>query len=550
VRLHEAETAHPLFINRRESTMNRSGSAIRRTETRGSTGATGVSGDQVRRLLSGVTATGTPVDTITPATGEHLISLPQSTTANVEAAFLAARAAQRSWAAIPPAKRVKPFLRLADMFLSRQDEGLDILQWETGKARLHGFDEIADAMSSTLYYARHAPKLLKPARRGGAFPGLTRTYEYAHPKGVVATITPWNYPMTLAVDVIPALIAGNAVVHKPDNQTALSSLWPRALLIEAGLPPELWQVVLGDPAAVGSALIDNADYIGFTGSTNAGRAIGERATARLIGCSLELGGKNPMVVLADADLDKTVQAATRACFANAGQLCVSIERIYVDARIYDDFVARFARRVEELRLGFALDYGTDMGSLTSERQLSRVTNQVEGAIAAGAKVVTGGHPRPDLGPFFFEPTILVDVPPDAPLYREETFGPVVAVYPYDSEDEAISQANDTEYGLNASVFSRDTRHARNVAKAIQAGTVNINEGYASAYLSQGAPMGGMKASGIGRRHGPGGLLKYTEPQTVASQHVIGFDPGFGMNSQQHVQLFTHLLKSLKTLHIR
>jgi aldehyde dehydrogenase (NAD+)/succinate-semialdehyde dehydrogenase/glutarate-semialdehyde dehydrogenase len=495
-------------------------------------------------------ANGTPVDTITPATGEYLISLPQSTTADVEAAFVAARAAQRSWAAIPPAKRVKPFLRLADLLLSRRDEGLDILQWETGKARLHGFDEICDAMTSTLYYARHAPKLLKPARRGGAFPGFTRTYEYAHPKGVVATITPWNYPMTLAVDVVPALIAGNAIVHKPDNQTTLSSLWPRALLIEAGLPPELWQVVLGDPSVVGSALIDNADYIGFTGSTNAGRAIGERATQRLIGCSLELGGKNPMVVLADADLDKTVPVASRACFANAGQLCVSIERIYVDTNIYDDFVTRFARHVEEMRLGFALDYSTDMGSLSSERQLSRVINHVEGAVAAGAKVVAGGHPRPDLGPFFFEPTVLVDVPPDAPLYREETFGPVVSVYRYDSEDEAISLANDTEYGLNAAVFSQNTRHARDIAKAIKAGTVNINEGYASAYLSQAAPMGGMKASGIGRRHGPGGLLKYTEPQTVASQHIVGFDAAFGMDSQQHVQLLTRILKAFKTLHIR
>lgn len=530
--------------------MSRSTSAIPPTETPGSTGAAGISGDQVRRLLSGVRATGTPVETITPATGERLHSLPQSTTADVDAAFVAARAAQRSWATVPPQKRVKPFLRLADMLLSRKDEGLDILQWETGKSRLHGFDEICDAMTSTLYYARHAPKLLKPARRRGAFPGFTRTYEYAHPKGVVATITPWNYPMTLAVDVVPALIAGNAVVHKPDNQTALSSVWPRALLIEAGLPPELWQVVLGDPSVVGSALIDNADYVGFTGSTNAGRAIGERATQRLIGCSLELGGKNPMIVLADADLDKTVPVASRACFANAGQLCVSIERIYVDSSIYDDFVARFARHVKEMRLGFALDYSTDMGSLTSERQLSRVIDQVESAVAAGAKVVTGGRPRPDLGPFFFEPTVLVDVPPDAPLYREETFGPVVAVYPYNSEHEAISLANDSEYGLNASVFSRHTRHARDVAKAIKTGTVNINEGYASAYLSQGAPMGGMKASGIGRRHGPGGLLKYTEPQTVASQHVVGFDAAFGMDSRQHVELLTRLLKSFKTLHIR
>jgi len=506
--------------------------------------------DQVRRLLGGVRASGGTIDTLAPATGQPLIALPQSSTDDVLAAFVAARQAQRSWAATPPAKRVKPFLRLADLLLSRQDEGLDLLQQQTGKARLHAFEEIIDATTSTLYYARKAPQLLKPARRAGALPGFTRTYEYAHPKGVVATITPWNYPLALAMDIIPALLAGNAIVHKPDNQTALSSLWPRALLIEAGLPPELWQVVLGDPAQIGDTLIDNADFVGFTGSTNAGRAIGQHAAQRLIGCSLELGGKNPMIVLGDADLDKTVRTAVRACFANAGQLCVSIERIYVDANIFDDFVARFAAAVKALRLGFALDYSTDMGSLNSERQLTRVTDHVQGAIASGAKVVTGGRPRPDLGPFFFEPTILVEVTPEAPLCREETFGPVVSVYPFQFEAEAISLANETEYGLNAAVFSRDTRHAREIASSIKAGTVNINEGYASAYSSQSAPMGGMKASGVGRRHGPGGLLKYTDAQTIASQHLIGFDPIAGMDPQQHAQLLTRLLKSLKTLHIR
>jgi aldehyde dehydrogenase (NAD+)/succinate-semialdehyde dehydrogenase/glutarate-semialdehyde dehydrogenase len=247
--------------------------------------------NQVRRLLAGVRATAGTIETLAPATGEPLVALPQSNTDDVLAAFLAARHAQRSWAATPPAKRVKPFLRLADLLLSRQDEGLDLLQQQTGKARLHAFEEIIDAMTSTLYYARKAPQLLKPARRPGALPGFTRTYEYAHPKGVVATITPWNYPVALAMDVIPALLAGNAIVHKPDNQTALSSLWPRALLIEAGLRPELWQVVLGDPAQIGDTLIDNADFVGFTGSTSAGRAIGQRATQRLIGCSLAKLGR-------------------------------------------------------------------------------------------------------------------------------------------------------------------------------------------------------------------------------------------------------------------
>ena len=506
--------------------------------------------ESVEQLTSGVAATGEPITTIAPFTGTPLTTIPQSTANDVHSAFERAREAQREWAALPVRRRVKPFLRLFDMMLARQSEALDLLQRETGKARLHAFEEILDGAMSTLYYARKAPGLLRGNRRAGALPMLTRTVETPQPKGVVATITPWNYPLALTMDVVPALLAGNAVVHKPDNQTALSSLWPRALLVEAGLPQQLWQVVLGEPGDIGNTLIDEADYVGFTGSTAAGKVIAERAAQRLTGCSLELGGKNPMLVLGDADLAKTARTAVRACFANAGQLCVSTERIYVDASVHDKFVELFAEQVRQLRLSADLDFTADVGSLTSERQLSRVTEHVEAAVEAGATVVAGGKPRPDLGPYFFEPTVLTGVTKAAPVCRAETFGPVVSIYPFTSDDEAVALANDTEYGLNASVFSRDDRRARRVAARIQAGTVNINEGYAAAYASQGAPMGGMKQSGLGRRHGPGGLLKYTEAQSVASQRVLGFDPAFGLSQQQHAKLFTASLKALKALRIR
>ncbi|HEV7907350.1 MAG TPA: succinic semialdehyde dehydrogenase [Pseudonocardiaceae bacterium] len=504
----------------------------------------------VRELTADVVATGEPVTTIAPFTGGPLATLPQSTASDVTDAFIAAREAQREWAATPVRRRIKPFLRLYDLMLSRQHEVLDLIQWETGKARLHAFEELLDAATSTLYYARHAERLLRPRRRAGALPILTRTVETPLPKGVVGTITPWNYPFALAMDVVPALLAGNAVVHKPDTQTALSSLWPRALLVELGLPAALWQVVLGNPVDVGAPMIEHADYIGFTGSTAAGRAIAEQAARRLIGCSLELGGKNPMLVLADADLDKTVQAAVRACFSSAGQLCVSMERIYVHESVHSEFVARFAERTRQLRLGSELDFTADVGSLTSEKQLRNVAAAVDAARQGGATVVTGGRPRPDMGPFFYEPTVLTDVTPDIPLCREETFGPVVSVYPFADEDEAVRAANDTQYGLNASIFSRDVKRARRLAARVQAGTVNINEGYASAYASQGGPMGGMKESGLGRRHGSAGLLKYTEPQSVASQHVLGFDPAFGLSQQRHAALFTLSLKALKALRIR
>ncbi len=504
----------------------------------------------VGRLTAGCAATGTPVTTRAPFTGGPLAELPQSTAQDVEGAYEAARAAQREWAARSPRERARPFLELYGALLDRQDEILDLIQLETGKARHHAFEELLDAAGSTLYAARQAPKALRPRRRAGALPLLTHTVETPHPKGVVGVITPWNYPLALAMDVVPALLAGNAVVHKPDSQTALSSLWPRMLLTELGLPADLWQVVLGDPAEIGGPFLDHADYIGFTGSTTAGRAIAEQAARRLIGCSLELGGKNPMLVLADADLDRTAEAAVRACFANAGQLCVSIERIYVHASVHDEFVRSFAERVGRLRLGSGLDFEADLGSLTSEAQLNRVARHVDEAREAGATVVRGGRARPDLGPYFYEPTVLTGVTAGMPPWREETFGPVVSVYPFHDEEEAVRAANDTEYGLNASIFSRDTARARRLAAGIQAGTVNINEGYAAAYASQAAPMGGMKQSGVGRRHGTAGLLKYTEPQTLATQRLLGFDPAFGLTRTQHIRLFTTALRVLKALRIR
>ncbi|MDT3438784.1 succinic semialdehyde dehydrogenase [Pseudofrankia sp. BMG5.37] len=502
------------------------------------------------RLVSGVTATGEPTTVTAPFTGEPLVSLPRSTADDVQAAYAAARAAQAAWAATPVRDRSAVLAQLHDLVLSRRDEVLDILQWETGKARGHAFEEVLEVAACAQHFSRRAPGLLAPHRRSGAFPVLTRAVESRRPKGVVCVITPWNYPLALSDDVLPALVAGNAVVQKPDTQTALSALWLRELAIEAGLPSELWQVVLGGRDAIGDPLVDGANFIAFTGSTTAGRTIAARAGQRLIGCSLELGGKNPMVVLADADVDKAARGAVRACFNNAGQLCVSIERIYVDRSVHDAFVRAFAGEVNRLRLGATLDYTTDMGSLTYQRQLDAVRAHIDDAVSRGATVLAGGKPRPDLGPLFHEPTVLTDVTPDMALYRDETFGPVVAIYPVDGDDAAVAAANDTEYGLNASVWSRDAGRARAVAARIDAGTVNINEGYASAYGSQGAPMGGMKASGLGRRHGDEGLLKLTEPQTVASQHLLGFDPPRFLGPDRYATVLTHSLTVLKRLRIR
>jgi acyl-CoA reductase-like NAD-dependent aldehyde dehydrogenase len=285
----------------------------------------------------------------------------------------------------------------------------------------------------------------------------------------------------------------------------------------------------------------------YTGSTATGRVVGQQAAARLIGASLELGGKNPMVVLADADLDRTVEGAMRACFSNAGQLCISMERIYVERPVYDEFLRRLADRAGRMVLGSGLDYTSEMGSLQSERQLDTVVAHVDDAVAKGATVVTGGRPRPDLGPYFYEPTVLTGVTPDMACAADETFGPVVAVYPVRDADEAVELANTTTYGLNASVWSRSRRRAREVARRIRAGTVNVNEGYGSAWASTDAPMGGMKESGVGRRHGAEGIRKYTEAQTVSVQRGVRFEPMFGLSYGRFADLVVAAMRMLRRL---
>lgn len=499
-----------------------------------------------------VTSSGATRRITAPFTGEPLAELPLSSADDVSAAYAKARAAQAEWAARPVAERVRPFLRLHDALLDRRGEILDIVQNETGKARKHALEEVLDVAGCALYYARRAPRLLAPRRRQGVFPVATRVAELRRPKGVVALITPWNYPLSLGVtDAVPALLAGNAVVHKPDTQTALSVLWTIDLLAELGMPREIWQVVLGEPADIGDALLDGADYVAFTGSTRGGRKIAEEAAKRLIGCSLELGGKNPMLVLDDADLDHAVQGAIRACFSNAGQLCLSIERLYVHASVFDAFAERFAAQVRAMKLGPGHDWSVQMGSLTSRRQLDAVTAHVEDALAKGATLLAGGRARPDLGPLFYEPTVLTGVTQDMELCRNETFGPVVALHPFASDEEAVGLANDTIYGLNASVWTTNLARGRALAARVKAGTVNINEGYGSAWASYDAPMGGMKASGLGRRHGAEGLLRYTEAQTVASQASwLGFEPPPGVPYEKWAGVLSTTLKTMRRLRLK
>jgi succinate-semialdehyde dehydrogenase/glutarate-semialdehyde dehydrogenase len=484
-----------------------------------------------------------------PLTGEVIGEVPIGTAEDVAAAVAECRRVQKRWAQKSIKERAAVLLRYHDLVLAHQDELLDLIQAENGKARVWAFEEIMDQAVTARYYARLAPRALKPTTRLTALPGLVSAKEHHVPKGVVGVISPWNYPLVLAVsDALAALVAGNGIVIKPDSQTPFTAIRAFELLEEAGLPEGLVQIITGPGTAVGKAIIDSTDYVMFTGSTATGRTVAGQAGERLIGFSAELGGKNAMVVLPDADLDRVVEGATVGCFANTGQLCISIERIYVDKSIEKDFTDRFAKRVSSLTLGAEQTYGAEVGALASAAQLEKMTEHVTDAVEKGARVVAGGTARPEIGPFFYEPTILTDVTPEMDVYREETFGPLVSIYPYSTIDEAVDAVNDTEYGLNSSVYCGDTKKGRAVGERLMSGTVNINDGYSSGWASLDAPMGGMKASGVGRRHGREGLLKYTESQTVAVRSSLAEKLQTpGTDGAGYARRFTKLLKAAKHL---
>ncbi|MDF3312940.1 succinic semialdehyde dehydrogenase [Rhodococcus sp. T2V] len=479
-------------------------------------------------------------------TGKELAIVPVGTAQDAEDAIARARVAQKQWAARPVTERAAIFHRYRDLVLENRDALMDMAQAETGKSRAAAQEEVLDISMTARHYARVAPKLLRPRRISGMLPGLTKTVVRYQPKGVVGVISPWNYPMTLAVsDAVAALLAGNAVVLKPDSQTPYCALACVDLLYQAGLPRDLFAVVPGPGSVVGTALVENTEYLMFTGSSATGQLLAEQAGRRLIGFSAELGGKNPMIVTAGANLREVTDAAVRACYSNSGQLCISIERIYVEESIAPEFTRMFGERVRNMKLGAGYDFGIEMGSLVSEDQVKAVSSHVDDAVVKGATVVAGGKARPDLGPLFYEPTVLTGVPEDAECYRDETFGPLVSIYPVADVDEAVERANDTEYGLNASVWAGTKAEGEAIAARIHAGTVNVDEGYAPAWGSTGAPMGGMGVSGVGRRHGEDGLLKYTEPQTIATTRVLNLGGPRGLSPKVWAKIMPPFVKALQ-----
>lgn len=479
------------------------------------------------------------IQVVCPRTGHVVGEVPARSANDTREAVARARVAQQGWAKVPVAERARIAMRLHDLILNNRDRLLDTIQQETGKSRVSALDEVLEAAIAARYYARVARRALATRRRKGALPLLTRTRVQYHPVGVVGLIAPWNYPLTLThSDALPALMAGNAVVMKPDSRTPLTAHLAVSLAHEAGVPTDVYQVITGHPTEAGTTIAEECDFLMFTGSTATGRILGEIAGRRLIGFSAELGGKNPLIVLPDADITRAVRGTIAGAFSNTGQLCVSCERVYVHESLVDEYTRALVAATEKLTIGTG-GWNEDIGSMICAEHARKVDGMVHEAVQQGAQLLTGG-PRADLGPAFVAPYVLRAVPDTAAMATEEVFGPVVAIYPYATVEEAINRANSTPYGLSAAVFG--TNDANEVAKHLHAGIVNINEGFAAAMGSIDAPMGGWKNSGVGRRHGVEGLLKFTESTTIARQRLMPIAGPARLPRRAYAQIMTTLLR--------
>ncbi|MBV9197156.1 MAG: aldehyde dehydrogenase family protein [Solirubrobacterales bacterium] len=452
-----------------------------------------------------------------PATGRPVATVPVRGSTELEEMARRARAAQPGWEAIGFDGRGRVLRRAQKWMLDNAERILRVVVSESGKT--YEDAQLADlgyTVTALGFWAKEAPGYLAdervPSWNNPVIAGRKLIVRYA-PVGLVGVIGPWNYPIANSFgDCIPALAAGNSVILKPSEVTPLSSLLMEEMMRECGLPEDVFQVATGD-GSTGAALIGQVDCVMFTGSSRSGQAVMRAAAERLIPCYLELGGKDPMLVCHDADLERAANAAAYYSMNNAGQVCISVERVYVEAPVYDQFVAKVSENVRRLRQGEPVKVGAvDVGAVTSPPQLEIVDAHVRDAVEKGARVLVGGHPRPGPGRFY-EPTVLVDVDHSMKIMREETFGPTLPIMRVDDVEEGIRLANDTEYGLQASVWTRDLVRGEALARRIEAGAVCVNDAQMN-YSALNLPMGGWKASGLGTRHGAAGIRKYTKVQSL------------------------------------
>lgn len=484
-----------------------------------------------------------------PATGDLVAHVSRTPVDEVAHVVARARAAQERWSVQPLRQRTRVLERFHDLVQERAALVMDTLQAESGKARRDALSEVLSVMGTARYYAAHAPHHLRERRARPAVPIVTHAHVVYHPLGVVGLITPWNYPFLLGVgDALPALAAGNAVVTKPSELTPLSCQLAKELLVEAGLDPDLFGIVNGEGADVGQELVRHVDYVGFTGSTAVGRKVALAAAQRLVPYSLELGGKNPMLVLEGARMADAVRGLVSGCFYNSGQTCISVERVYVQESMWDEFVTRAVEETRQLQLGWSTRWDMDMGSLISSAQADAVEAQVRDAVEHGAEVLVGGRRRTDLGAAFYEPTLLAEVEPHMQLHGEETFGPVASLYPVRDAREAIRRANESRYGLNAAVWAGPgERRSREIARELAVGTANVNSTLL-VYNSFDVPMGGMGESGLGRRHGAPGIRRYCREQAiVGSVGTLGGYEGIlrTMTSERRAKLLIGAIGMLR-----
>ena len=461
------------------------------------------------------------VQSVNPATGEVLAEFDSASRAEVQATVARAREASHAWQQLEVGERARYLLRLKEALYTRRDEVAALITREAGKPKVEAVvGEVMVVLDTLEYFAHHGAEFLapQPVPHHNLAVRFKRGRLMYEPHGVIGIISPSNYPLNIPFgEMAPALVAGNTVVLKPSEFTPQIGLEIRDLCEAAGLPSGVVNVLVGD-GSTGGALVDSAiDKLIFTGSVPTGKHIQTLAAERLLPTVLELGGKDPMIVCADADLETASSGAVWGAFTNAGQACLSVERLYVARSVADHFTELCVAKTRRLRLGAGDDPSTDVGPLIRPRQVAIIEDHVTDALAKGAQVITGGR-RPDLPGFFYEPTILTGVNHSMRVMRQETFGPVLPILAVESEEEAVAFANDSEFGLSASVWTRDSALGDRLARQLHAGAVMVNDCISYFGVCE-APHGGIKASGIGRSRSRLGLhemvrVKYVDVDLV------------------------------------